>query len=385
MNPTVYLDNAATTAPDPVVLEVMARTARDYPGNASSLHSQGARARGLLEECRDTLCSLIGAKQGEVVFTGSGTESNNLALKGVALANNRRGNQILVSALEHDCILETAKWLEELGFRVTRIPVDSQGILDPESVIQAVTPATFLVSVMHVNNEIGTVQPVAAIGRICRERNILFHSDACQSFGKIAVDVEEMNVDLLTVNAHKLHGPKGAGALYVRSGVSLTPLLHGGGQEAGMRSSTENLAGIAGFIRAAGLAVEGLGEESKRLRGLQQHLIMELSDKIAGIYFNGSLAHRVPHNLNFCIEGLEGEGIRLQLLLDDEGICVSTGSACSSNHGNNPSHVLQAIGLNPLQARGGIRVSFGRFTTHAEISRFIDVLEEKVALLNPIF
>lgn len=383
--PLVYLDNAATTCPDPHVLEVMNQVGKEYYGNASSLHNQGTRAHELVDQCRVKIAALLNAKPEEMVFTGSGTESNNLALKGIAFAQAGKGNHLIVSAIEHDCILKTAHWLETSGFKVSYIPVDHQGIVDTVALEKAIGEDTILVSVMHVNNEIGTIEPIEEIGRICRERNVYFHTDACQSFGKIPVDVNELEADLLTINAHKLHGPKGVAALYIRSGVEIEPLLHGGGQEKGIRSSTENVPGIAGFIKAAEIACAAMETEIHRVSSLQERIINSLQHHINGVYFNGSLSGRLPHNINFCIEGLEGEGIRLQLLLDEEGICISTGSACSSNDGNNPSHVLQAIGLDPFQARGGIRVSLGRFNTQDEIDYFLKVLQEKVKQLKPIF
>ena len=380
-----YLDNAATTCIDPEVADTMQQAGMEHYGNASSLHSMGVAAHELLSESRQRLASLLGARPGEIFFTGSGTESNNLALKGVAFANARRGRHIIVSSIEHDCILRTAGWLEQQGFAVTRLGVDQKGLVDLKDLSQAITDNTILMSVMHVNNEIGTIQPVEEIGRICTEKKIYFHTDACQSFGKMPVNVEAIQADLLTVNAHKIHGPKGVGALYVRSGVKIEPLLHGGGQEQGLRSSTENIPGILGFVKAAEIACRNLEDESKRIKNLQEHIMKTLMQEISGVYFNGSVNHRLPHNINFCIEGMEGEGIRLQLLLDEAGVCVSTGSACSSNDGGNPSHVLKAIGLDPFQARGGIRISLGRFTTRQEVDSFMKVLAEKVKQLKPIF
>jgi len=384
-NPLIYLDNAATTCLDPGVAETMQITGREIYGNASSLHSIGTMAHEKLEQAREECARLIGAKAEEIFFTGSGTESNNLALKGIAFANARRGKHIIVSSIEHDCILRTAAWLEKQGFLVTYLPVDRQGIIDLDALENSITGRTILVSVMHANNEIGTIEPVEEIGRLCRERNVYFHSDACQTFGKVPVNVDAMKASLLTINAHKLHGPKGVGALYIRSGVAVEPLLHGGGQEKGIRSSTENVPGITGFVMAAKTALKDMDSETGRINGLQERIISSITKNIPGVYFNGSLGKRLPHNINFCIEGLEGEGIRLQLLLDEAGVCVSTGSACSSNDGGNPSHVLKAIGLDPFQARGGIRISLGRYTSQSEVDRFLTILFEKIKLLNPIF
>ncbi|MCX6286276.1 MAG: cysteine desulfurase family protein [Bacteroidetes bacterium] len=384
-NPAIYLDNAATTSMDPLVAEAMQSAGREFFGNASSLHSVGTMAHEVLQQSRERLARLVGASPAEIIFTGSGTESNNLALKGVAFANSHKGRHIVVSAIEHDCILKTARWLERQNFLVTYLPVDQHGLIDMPALEKAVTEKTILVSVMHANNEIGTIEPVYQIGKLCRERNVYFHSDACQSFGKIPVDAGSMHADLITINAHKLHGPKGVGALFIRSGVVVEPLLHGGGQENGIRSSTENIPGIIGFVRAAEIACSELDTEMQRITGLQERIVSTLKRNIDGVYFNGSLTSRLPHNVNFCIEGMEGEGIRLQLLLDEVGVCVSIGSACSSNDGGNPSHVLRAIGLDAFQSRGGIRLSLGRFTTQKEIDLFLDVISEKVKQLNPIF
>jgi cysteine desulfurase len=383
--PIIYLDNAATTCIDPAVADAMQAAGKKYYGNASSLHSLGTMAHEVLEQSREKLARLLNAKPSEIIFTASGTESNNLALKGIAFASARKGKHVIVSAIEHDCILRTACWLERQGFSITYLPVDGQGVVDMTVLDREIHDNTILVSVMHANNEIGTIEPVEEIGKLCRERNVYFHSDACQSFGKIPVNVQTMNADLLTVNAHKLHGPKGVGALFIRSGIAIEPLLHGGGQEKGIRSSTENIPGIIGFIRAAEIACREMETEIERVTCLQEQIIGTLSRNIVGVYFNGSLSSRLPHNVNFCIEGMEGEGIRLQLLLDEAGVCVSTGSACSSNDGGNPSHVLQAIGLDPFQARGGIRLSLGRFTTQMEIDLFLNIISEKVKQLNPIF
>ena len=381
----IYLDNAAATRVDPEVAFSIQAAEQEFYGNASSLHSIGTMAREILEKSRENLANLVGAHPHEIIFTASGTESNNMALKGVAFANSHRGRHIIVSAIEHDCILRTAGWLERQGFNITYLPVGSDGIADPGAVEHAITSQTILVSVMHANNEIGTIQPVGEIGRICKERNVFFHTEDCQSFGKIPVTADAIKADLLTVNAHKLHGPKGVGALYIRSGLLIEPLLHGGGQERGLRSSTENVPGIIGFVRAAELACRDQEAELLRITWLQQKIITSLRRDIDGIYFNGSLQNRLPHNINFCIEGLEGEGIRLQLLLDEAGICVSTGSACSSNDAGNPSHVLQAIGLDQFRARGGIRLSLGRFTTEHDVDVFTSIMKEKVKLLKPIF
>ncbi len=385
MQKRVYLDNAATTCPDDRLLDVMLPYFNREFGNSSSLHSYGVEAKNILDLSREQLSSFIGAAPGELIFTSGGTESNNFAIKGIAFANRNKGNHIIVSSIEHDCVLNACKWLEGFGFFVTYLPVDSQGIIDLDYLERAINPKTILVSVMHANNEIGTIEPVDEIGRICRAREVLFHSDACQSFGKIPLNVQKSNIDLLTINSHKIYGPKGVGALYVRKGTAIAPLLHGGGQENGLRSSTENIPGIVGFVKAAELCMAEMEKETIRLTGLRSKFTNFLFDKFENAYVNGHRTKRLPGHVNFSFHGLEGETIRLLLLLDELGIAVSAGSACSSNHGSNASHVLQAIGLNPLEARGGIRVSFGRFTTESEIDYCIGALKQSIPELTTIF
>jgi cysteine desulfurase len=322
----------------------------------------------------------------EIIFTSSGTEANNLALKGVLEANRSKGNHIIVSAIEHDCILNTAHYLEQKGFRVTYLPVDTSGIVEIHLLEKLIRPDTVLVSVMHANNEIGTIQPITEIGSLCRRNKVLFHSDACQSFGKIPIDAVSQNIDLLTLNAHKMYGPKGIGALYIRKGVFVKPMLHGGGQEYGLRSSTENIPAIAGFAKATEICMSEMASETKRIRAMRDYFAKFLFDNYEDVYINGSLEHRLVNNLNFSFHGLEGETIRLLLLLDEMGIAVSAGSACSSNDkSNNASHVLQAIGLNQFEARGAVRVTFGRFNTMGEVQHFAETINKVVGQLNSIF
>lgn len=385
MNSCIYLDNAATTRVDPRVLEAMLPYFSEHYGNASSLHSFGTVAKDAILHARETIAATLHTDPSELIFTSSGTEANNFVIKGIAFANRHKGNHLIISSIEHDCILNAAQWLETQGFVVTLLPVDPLGNVDPESVRQAITDHTILVSVMHANNEIGTLEPIEQIGRICHENGILFHTDACQTYGKIPIDVRLLPVDLITLNAHKIYGPQGIGALYCRKGIQITPLLHGGGQESGFRSSTENVASIVGFAKAAEICAERMEEESALIRKLRNRIISKLSEEVEEIYFNGDPDNSMPNLINFCISGLEGEAIRLLLLLDEEGIAVSTGSACSSNNGGNPSHVLQAIGLNPFQARGAIRLSLGRFNTEAEIDRFLNIFLSKLTNLNSIF
>lgn len=379
----IYLDNAATTKIDKRVADIMSNSYSNLYANASSMHSDGVTAKDLLNNARAQLAKYAGCFSDEIIFTSGGTEANNMALKGIAFANRQKGKHIIVSVIEHDCILITCKWLQSEGFTISYLPVSENGIVDADVLKKLIRKDTILVSVMHVNNEIGTIQPIDEIAAICKLNNIYFHTDACQSFGKIPVNME--NINLMTINSHKIYGPKGVGALIVKRATDITPLLHGGGQEMGLRSSTENLPAILGFVKAAELCMEEMDTENNRMSYLQQKLINTLKNNIDGIYFNGDLKHRLPHNLNFCISGLEGESMRLLLLLDDEGIAVSSGSACSSNSGDSASHVLGALGLNPFEARGSIRISMGRFTTENEIDIFTASLLKNINNLNSIF
>jgi cysteine desulfurase len=386
MNRQVYLDNAATTCPDKRVIDVMNSVSKNLFGNASSLHTYGTKAKELLDKSRSRLAKLINAQNEEIIFTSGGTESNNMALKGIAFANKSKGNHIIVSSIEHDCILNTCKWLETQGFFITYLPVDQYGMVNPESVARYISPKTILVSVMHANNEIGTIQPISEIGKICNERNVYFHTDACQSFGKIPIDVISQNITLMSLNAHKIYGPKGVGCLFVKKDTNITPLLHGGGQEYDLRSTTENIAGIAGFTEAAALCTAEMESETSRLLMLRKTIIDNFQNSFDGFYINGSLTNRLPNNINFGISGLEGETIRLLLLLDEKGIAVSAGSACSNNDTTkSASHVLQAMGKDQFEARGAIRISLGRFNNDTDIDYFLQTFQESVKNLKSIF
>jgi cysteine desulfurase len=386
MKQRIYLDNAATTQVDERVLLSMLPYYSEEYGNASSLHSFGTHAKEVLDRARRKIASFIGADPGEIVFTSGGTEANNLALKGIAFANRVKGNHIIVSSIEHDCVLNACKWLETQGFYITYLPVDNTGRIDSAELKKFINPKTILVSVMHANNEIGTLEPIAEIGEICNFYNVPFHSDACQSFGKIPIDVRKTGLDLLTINSHKIYGPKGVGALFVRRGINIVPLLHGGGQEAGLRSTTENLPGIVGFANAAELSADGMKTESNKLIRLRNNFTDFLFDNFENVYINGSVNDKLPGLLNFSFHGLEGETMRLLLLLDEKGIAVSAGSACSSNDKtHNASHVLQAIGLNQFEARGGIRVSFGRYSTDEDLQKFKCAMTESINSLTSIF
>ncbi len=382
----IYFDNAATTQLDKRVFEAMIPYQMEAFGNPSSLHSFGTMVKNSLDSLRETMASFINAQPEEIIFTSGGTEANNFALKGIAFANRNKGNHLIVSAIEHDCILNTCKWLETQGFFISYVSVDKDGFVDLDKLSRMINPKTILVSVMHANNEIGTIEPIEEIGRICRERNVYFHTDACQSFGKFPIDVVKQNITLMSLNAHKIYGPKGVGCLYVKKDTIITPLLHGGGQEFGLRSTTENIPGIAGFVKAAELCIDELDSESKRIIALRNKLIYQLENKFEGFYVNGSINNRLPNNLNFGISGLEGETIRLLLLLDEKGIALSAGSACSNNDTTkSASHVLQAIGKDPFEARGAVRLSLGRFNTEEDVDYFIEVLEKTVLQLKSIF
>ena len=301
MKQKIYLDNAATTQVDErVVLSMLPCYSEEY-GNASSLHSYGTRAKEILDKSRRKLASFVGAEPEEIVFTSGGTESNNLAIKGIAFANRSKGNHIIVSSIEHDCVLNCCKWLESQGFYVTYLPVDDKGVVDLNEFRKFINPKTILVSVMHANNEIGTLEPIEEIGKICKKYNVPFHSDACQSFGKIPINVNKSGLDLLTINSHKIYGPKGVGALYVRKGTNIVPLLHGGGQEAGLRSTTENLPGIVGFANAAKLCIDEMENENKKLVRLRNGLSDFLFENFENAYINGHSENRLPGLVNFSL------------------------------------------------------------------------------------
>jgi len=375
----IYLDYAATTPVDPRVLNAMEPYFSEKFGNTMSLHSFGQEAKTALEESREIVADLMGAKPREVIFTSSATESNNLALKGVAFANRKKGNHIIISSIEHSCIMESTKWLEGQGFEITRLKVDKYGLVDPEDVKKAIKKETILVSIIHASNEIGTIEPIEEIGKICKERGVYFHTDAAQTFGKTPINVNKMNIDLMTVSAHKMYGPKGVGALFVREGVKIEPILHGGGHEMGLRSSTVNVAGIIGFAEACKIAKKEMEKEAKRLTKLRDKLIKGVLEKIPGSHLNGHPTKRLPNNANFWFEGVEGESIVIQL--DLLGIAASTGSACSSEK-LEPSHVLLAIGLRPEQAHGSLRLSLGRWTKERDINYVLKVLPKVIERLR---
>jgi len=376
----IYLDYAATTPVDPLVAKAMASYFSEKFGNTMSLHSFGQEAKMALEESREIVADLIFAKPSEITFTSSATESNNLALKGVAMANKHLGKHIIISAIEHPCVLESANWLKKQGFDVTKIGVDKYGMVSPENIKKTIKEDTILVSIIHGSNEIGTIEPIAEIGKICREKGVLFHTDASQSLGKIPIDVNKMNIDLLTASSHKMYGPKGAALLFVKEGVKIEPILHGGGQENGLRSSTVNIPAIVGFAKACEIAKKEMSGEAKRLAKLRDKLIKGVL-KIQGAHLNGHPKIRLPNNANFSFDFIEGESLIIQL--DLHGVACSTGSACSSAK-LEPSHVLLATGMKHEQAHGSLRVSLGKWTKESDINYLLKILPKIIKQLRKI-
>lgn len=380
----IYLDHAATTPVDPEVVKAMLPYFTEYYGNASSLHSFGTEAYRSMEDSRQKVADIIKASKEEIIFTSSGTESDNLAIKGVVAKKrkeieNTKGPHIITSKIEHPAVLDTCKYLEKQGFVVHYLSVDKYGIVDIDELREKISKSTFLVSIMHANNEIGTIEPIEEIGKITRSKNIVLHVDAVQTFGKIPIDANELNIDLLSISGHKIYGPKGVGALYIRRGTQLEPIIHGGGHEKGLRSSTENIPGIVGLGKAAELASKRMEADIKYLTMLRDHLIKYVLNNIEESYLNGHPTQRLPNNANFRFNGIEGESLILNL--DENGIAVSTGSACSSKK-LEPSHVLMAIGLNEVEAHGSLRITLGRENTEDEIEYVEKGLVETVKKLR---
>ena len=381
----VYLDYAATTPCDPEVLKAMEPYFFEKFGNASSIHSFGQEAKKGIEESREMLASFLGADPSEVVFTSGGTESDNFALKGVASALEKKGNHIITSAIEHHAVSEQCKFLEKKGFVVTYIPVDKFGLISADDVKKAITDKTILISIMHANNEIGTIQPIAEIGKIAKEKGVYFHTDAVQTVGHIPVNVNELNADLLSLSAHKFYGPKGVGALYIRKGTRIDRFMHGGDQEKGRRASTHNSTGIVGLGKAIELCRDKMDEESNFQIALRDRLIKEIPEKIKEVYLNGHATKRLPNNVNFSIKYIEGESILLNL--DMLGLAASTGSACTSSS-LEPSHVLLAIGLSHEIAHGSLRITTGRWTKKEDIDYLLEHLPkivEKLRAMSPLY
>jgi cysteine desulfurase len=379
---TVYLDYAASTPIDPQVLSTLINYfSHKYSGNSSSLHQFGLASAQVIEDSRAIFAQILNAKAEEIIFTSSATESNNTVLKGVAWANSTKGKHIIISSIEHDCVRNSAKWLKTQGFEITQIPVDKDGFIDLKFLESSIRPDTILVSVIHGNNEIGTIQDIRKIGKICHEYGVYFHTDAAQSFTKIGIDVQKDNIDFLTASSQKIYGPKGVALLYVKSGSKITPLLHGGGHEFGLRSSTVNTPLIAAFTKATQIAICSMDSENKRLTQLRDYLIKNILTKIPDTHLNGSLKNRLCNNINVSFDKIEGESILLDL--DMHGIICSTGSACSS-HSLEPSHVLLALGLKAEQAHSSIRFSLGRFTTQKDLDYLLKILPQTIQKMRQL-
>lgn len=375
----VYLDHAATTPVHPSVLQEMHNVLETHFGNPSSLHFYGRAAQQYLEVARQRVARLIGAEQKNVIFTSGGTEADNLAVMGTALSYRERGRHIITSTIEHHAVLDACQLLSHNGFDVTFLPVDKDGVVEPDDVRKAIRRDTILITIMHANNEIGTIEPIPEIGRIAREYDIIFHTDAVQTAGYLPLNVDDLFADLLSMSAHKIYGPKGAGALYIREGIKLKSLFHGGGQERTCRPGTENLPGIVGLGKAAEIALKEHHAESKRYRKLSDLLIRGIIERIPDARLNGHPQHRLPHNVNVSFCGTKGEC--LLVALDKQGIAVSTGSACSSDS-SQLSHVLEAIGLSEKNGAGTIRMTVGRSTTEDDIEYVLNVLTNVVEQLR---
>jgi len=372
-----YFDHAATTPMRSEVLQEMLPFFQEKYGNASSLHQEGQTAARAVEKARNQLSSLIGCSPQEIVFTSGGTESDNMALKGTGLLSRKK--HIIVSSIEHHAVLYTAKALERAGYRLTILPVDSMGWVDPGSVKKAIAPDTYIVSVMMANNEIGTIQPIQEIAAIAHEAGVLMHTDAVQAVGNIPIHVESLGCDLLSLSGHKFYGPKGTGALYIRKGTPIAAWMDGGEQEHGKRSGTHNTPGIVGLGKAAELALAELPQRMDHVQQMRDYLLKEIPKHIDEIRINGSLTNRLPNNVHLSVKYIEGEGLLMRL--DDAGFAVSTGSACSS-HSLKTSHVLEAIGLDAVTAQGSLRITLGHNNQQKDVERFVPALVQVVASLR---
>ncbi|MBQ9197190.1 MAG: cysteine desulfurase NifS [Clostridia bacterium] len=375
----IYMDNAATTAVNPAVLEKMLPYFTECYGNASSIHGSGRDARKALEEARRKVAAVLDCKPQEVYFTSGGSESDNWAIKGTAFANRKKGNHIITSAIEHHAVLHTCQWLEKQGFTVTYLPVDEFGQVNPDDVEKAITDQTTLISIMAANNEIGTLQPIREIAAIAHQHKVLFHTDAVQAMGAIPMDVKEIGCDMLSLSAHKFHGPKGVGVLYIKQGTRIENFMHGGAQERGKRATTENIPGIVGLAEALTLATQNLEEKSARIAALRDQLIDGLTSSIPYTRLNGHRTNRLPNNCNISIRFVEGESLLLRL--DLAGIAASSGSACTSGS-LDPSHVLLAIGLPHEIAHGSLRFSLSDTSTQEEVDEVLKVLPGIVEVLR---
>ena len=375
----IYMDNAATTAIAPEALSAMLPCFAQTYGNASSIHTTGREARQKLEDARRTVAACLGAKANEIYFTSGGTESDNWAIKGAAFANRKKGNHIITSQIEHHAVLHTCQWLEKQGFEVTYLPVDEYGLVNPADVEKAITDQTILISIMAANNEIGTLEPIAEIGKIAKEHKVIFHCDAVQAVGAIPVDVNDWNVDMLSLSGHKFHGPKGVGALYIRTGVKVDQFMHGGAQERNRRATTENVPGIVGLAAAMEHACQNMEENACKMMMMRDRLIKGILDNIPHTRLNGHPMKRLPGNVNVSVQFIEGEALLLRL--DLAGISASSGSACTSGS-LDPSHVLLAIGLPHEIAHGSLRLSLSDTNTEEEVDEVLRVLPEIVKTLR---
>lgn len=384
-NQFVYLDHAATTSLRPQVLEAMLPYFNKKYGNPASIYSLGGDCEKAIEETRNKVALALNSQSKEIFFTGSGTESDNWAIKGVAYANKSKGNHIITTSIEHHAVLNSCQYLERDGFEITYLPVDEYGFITVEQVEKAIKSNTILISIMFANNEIGTVQPIAEIGKLAREKGIYFHTDAVQAVGNVPINVVDMNIDLLSLSAHKFYGPKGVGVLYIRKGVKIESFLHGGAQERGLRASTENVPAIVGLGRAIEIASESLEKQSRKLMSLRDRTIEEIMNRIPYVKLNGHRTQRLPGNVNLSFKFIEGESVLL--MLDMKGISVSTGSACSSGS-LDPSHVILAIGVSPELANGSLRITFGEENTQEDVDYLMEVLPaivERLREMSPLY
>jgi cysteine desulfurase len=379
MDNGIYMDHAATTPLREEVFAAMEPWLREQFGNPSTLYSLGGHAAQAMEEARARVAANLGAQPDEIFFTAGGTESDNWAIKGVADGQSNKGRHIITSSVEHHAVLETLEFLQKRGYEVTTVPVDQYGQVDPEDVRKALRPDTILITIMHANNEVGTIQPLAEIGTIAREAGIALHTDAVQSVGKLPIDVNALNVDMLALSAHKFYGPKGVGALYIRKRVRVTPLLHGGGQERRRRAGTHNVAGIIGLAKALDLAVEEMAAEAERESSMRDRLWAGIEERISDVALNGHPSNKLAGLLNFRVEGIEGEA--MILCLDMNGVSVSSGSACTTGS-LEPSHVLLAMGIPAELAHGSLRISLGRDNTELDVDYFLDVFPPVVSRLR---
>jgi len=384
MDKIIYLDSAATTKTSPEVLDSMLPYLKDSFGNPSSIYSIARESKRAIEKAREQVADALNCNINEIYFTSGGTESDNWAIKGIAFANEKKGKHIITTSIEHHAVLHTCEYLEKYGFKITYLPVKSNGIIDIETLKKEIRDDTILISVMFANNEIGSIQPIKEIGDLAKEKDIYFHTDAVQAIGKIPIDVEELNIDLLSLSAHKFHGPKGVGVLYLRNGVNISEMLHGGGQEKKKRAGTENVAGIVGLGEAIHLATKKVEKRNKKIIKLREYLIDEILERIPDTILNGDREKRLPGNVNVCFKYIEGESILL--MLDIKKICASSGSACTSGS-LEPSHVLLALGLKHELAHGSLRLTLSEHTTKEEIDYVLEVLPiivDKLRGMSPL-